>query len=98
MSEPKVPCRTPNPGKPGVTNIPEWKFNAIRTAILALLQDQGEVRWSALTDLVTDRLSPEDRANMGSVGWYTVTVKLEMEVRGEIVRGTGKGPQAIKMA
>ena len=97
MSE-KVACRTPNPGKTGVTHLPAWKFNSIRAAILAILREKGEVRWGDLTAMVSDRLTDEQRANMGSVGWHTISVKLELEVRGEIVRGPGKGPQTIRLA
>ena len=95
-SEAKVPCRTPNLGKSGVTNIPSWKFDAIRRAILAELDEKDVVAWSELTLLVKERLSAEERASMGNVGWFTVTVKLEMEVRGEIERLPGAGPQKIR--
>ena len=94
----KVACRTPNPDKPGVTNIPAWKFDAVRRAILEVLTDKGDVRWSELTDLVAQRLTPAERADLGSVGWHTVSVKLEMEVRGEIRRRATKGPQVIGLA
>ena len=91
----KIPCRTPNPDKPGITNLPAWKFNAIRKAILEILGEQGDVRWSDLTELVRTKLTKDERDNMGSVGWHTVSVKLEMEVRGEIKRRDQKGPQVI---
>ena len=94
----KVPCRTPNPDKPGVTNLPAWKFDTIRSAVLDVLADKGDVKWADLTGLVGEKLSPEERENMGSIGWHTVSVKLEMEVRGEIRRVPGKGPQIIKLA
>ena len=89
-------CRTPNPEKAGTTKIPTWKFDAIRTAILAELAAVDHVRWTDLTAAVNARLSEPDRAKMGSVAWHTVSVKLEMEVRGEIARLPGSGPQVIK--
>ena len=41
MAEERVECRTPNPGKPGITRIPKWKFDAVRAAILEVLRDRS---------------------------------------------------------
>ena len=95
---PKVGCRTPAKGREGVTNIPEWKFNTLSTAILDELKEKGDVAWGELTGLVTKRLSDDEKAHMGNIGWFTVTVKLELEVRGEIERVPGTGPQRIRLA
>ena len=95
--EEKVACRTPAEGRDGVTNIPRWKFDAIRSAILDILQD-GEIAWSNLSDAVAERLTDEQLANLGKVGWHVVCVKLEMEVRGEITRKPGKGRQIVQLA
>lgn len=93
----KTPCRTPAEGRDGVTNIPTWKFLSIREAILAALDDAGDagVPFSQLKDAVADRLSAEDLADLGSVGWHMTSVKLEMEVRGEVGRKVGSGPQIV---
>ena len=90
----RVGCRTPAEGRDGVTNIPAWKFDAIRGAILAILSE-GDMRWSELTEAVRARLSAEQLDRMGKLGWHVVTVKLELEVRGEVVRRAVKGPQVI---
>ncbi|MXU64990.1 DUF6958 family protein [Oceanomicrobium pacificus] len=90
----KVACRTPNAD--GVTNIPAWKFEAMRAAILAALAG-GPLTLKALTDAVPDHLSDTDRAGMGSVGWHVATVKLELEMRGEIGRVPGATPQQIEL-
>lgn len=90
----KVSCRTPADGKSGVTNIPKWKFDTCRRAILATLAD-GNVAFKDLSDLVADRLTDEERAKVGSVGWHVTSVKLEMEVRGEIARLNATGPQIL---
>lgn len=93
----RTACRTPAEGRDGVTNIPTWKFDAIRAAILEILAG-GEIAWADLSDAVAARLTPEQLANLGKVGWHVVCVKLEMEVRGEIVRKPGKGRQILQLA
>jgi hypothetical protein len=50
---------------------------------------------SDLPGLVAAALTPEEREQLGSVGWYTATVKLELEVRGEIRRVPGASPQRL---
>ena len=55
MAEPRVACRTPANGRDGVTRVPEWKFDAVRTATLAAL-DNGPVPFSDLPDVVRARL------------------------------------------
>ena len=90
----KVACRTPTPGRQGVTNIPQWRFDMIREAILQVLST-GEERFADVPALVAARLSDKDRGRIGSVGWNVTVVKLEMEVRGEIARAKGPGPQRL---
>ena len=92
----RVACRTPAEGRDGVTNIPKWKFDAIRGAILDILGN-GEIAWADLTEAVRARLSDEQLSEMGKLGWHVVSVKLEMEVRGEIARKSGKGRQIIQL-
>jgi hypothetical protein len=103
MAEPKqgrVACRTPAAGKGGTSNIPVWKFDLIRGAIRDVLAQAGPEGMANkdLRDAVGARLSAEDLARLGKLGWHVVTVKLEMEVRGEIIRLPGKGPMRIASA
>ncbi|MDG1739675.1 MAG: hypothetical protein P8L68_01595 [Paracoccaceae bacterium] len=93
----KVACRTPTPGRKGVTNIPQWRFDMIRRAIIEVIATD-EVRFADLPDLVRERLSEMDRDRLGSIGWNVTTVKLEMEVRGEVIRVEDKGPQRLVLA
>ncbi|MEL6424057.1 MAG: hypothetical protein AAFQ33_01240 [Pseudomonadota bacterium] len=83
----KVACRTPEGGPKG-TNIPRWKFDAVRAALMACLTD-GPRRVAELKDAVGEALSAEDRTNLGSLGWHVTTIRLELEVRGELVRRPG---------
>ena len=95
MTEDRTPCRTPNAD--GVTNIPTWKFEAIRTAILAAVDEAGPegLPFGQVATEVKERLSADELADLGSVGWHATSVKLELEVRGEIFRMPGVSPQRI---
>lgn len=89
----KVPCRTPAEGRDGVTNIPTWKFDAVREAILCVCAE--ETLFKDLATKVGEQLTADQRARLGSLGWHVTTVKLELEVRGDIARVPGKSPQKI---
>ncbi len=95
--EPRKICRTPTKGRDGVTNIPVWKYEAVRTAILDAIKSAGAdgIAFKDLPDAVRSRLSTDKLANLGSVGWHTTSVKLEMEVAGELKRLDAKGPQRL---
>ena len=94
MTEERVACRTPADGRDGVSNIPVWKFDALRKAILDELGN-GDIKYKDLNDAVRKRLSSDQLDKLGSLGWHVVTVKLELEVRGEVVRRDVKGPRLI---
>jgi hypothetical protein len=89
----RVACRTPAKGRDGVTNIPEWKFEAVRNALRAVLSG-GEVPFQGLSDRVRTQMTDDDLERLGSVGWHVTTVKPELEVRGEIERLPGS-PQRL---
>jgi len=92
----KVECRTPTKGKKP-TRIDAWKFDAMRKAILrAVPKSSAGVLFSALPKLVKKQLTKRQLDELGSVSWYTTTVKLELEVRGEIERVPGKTPQRLR--
>ena len=93
----KVLCRTPTPDKQP-KRIDQWKFDAVRTAILDVLKSSPELPFQDLPDRVGRALGSDDRANLGSLGWYTTTVKLELEVRGEIERVPDVTPQRLRLA
>lgn len=94
----KVECRTPTPGKQP-TRIDRRKFDAVRRAILAVLPRRGEgVLFTNLTGLVKAELTTDELANLGAPMWYVTTVKLELEVRGEIQRVKDSTPQRLLRA
>lgn len=95
-NEPKVLCETPTPGKEG-TRIPKWKYDAVRAAIRTVVPRSTDgIEFRALPDLVQEVLSAEHRQQLGSITWHTVTVKLHLEVIGEIERIAGSRPQRIR--
>ncbi len=97
MTAAKVICRTPTPGRKS-TRIDPWKFVRVRNIILAVLSEHpAGVQFSQLPDLVTAHMSDDEAGQIGSINWYTTTVKLELEVRGEIRRLSGSGPQRLAM-
>lgn len=87
-------CRTP--AAEGSTNIPEWKFDAVRAAILDALAD-GPILNKDLKDKVGARMDATTLETLGKLGWHVVTVKLELEVRGEVERLKGS-PLRIQKA
>ncbi len=91
----KTACRTPAEGRDGVTNIPTWKFELLRDAILHSLA-AGDLPFSQLKDAVRERLDADALNTLGSLGWHVTCVKLEMEVRGEIERVKGVTPQLLR--
>ena len=94
--EARVVCETPTPGKQP-TRILKWKYDLVREAILAAVSlRETSVEFRGLRDLVAAQLSEEQLSKLGSVSWYTTTVKLDMEVKGEIERVPGSRPQRIR--
>lgn len=92
----KVVAETPTPGKQP-TRIDKWKYDLVHDAILAVVPaDENGVEFSQLAQLVEAHLSPADLEKLGSVSWYTTTVKLDMEVKGEIERIPGSKPQRLR--
>ena len=91
----KVACRTP--AAEGVTRIPLWKFDVLRGAILEAVGEAGPVGllYKEMNEAVRPRLSADQLARLGSLGWHVVSVKLELEVRGELVRVEGAKPQRL---
>ena len=84
----------PDPKKQGV-RIDRHKYETIKAAILAAIAGARELPFSQLADAVEARLTaPFD----GSIGWYTTTVKLDLEARGLIERVPDKQPQHLRLA
>ncbi len=92
----KVVCRTPTPGKKP-TRIARWKYDLVREVILrAVPPAPKSVAFAELSKLVAGRISKADQKRLGNISWYTTTVKLDLEVKGEIERVPGQSPQELR--
>lgn len=79
-------------GKQGV-NIEKSKYEQVKTAILDAL-DGKPLTHTELTNQVSEKL----RGNFdGSIGWYTETVKLDLEARRLIERDTTLSPARYRI-
>ncbi|MEJ6390285.1 DUF6958 family protein [Gymnodinialimonas ulvae] len=98
QTEDRVACRTPA-GNGGTSNIPVWKYDLLCAAIRDVLAEAGAdgMANKDLRDAVGAKVSAQDLDRLGKLGWHVVTVKLEMEVRGEIARLPVKGPMRIAL-
>jgi len=95
-TEPTFLCKTPTPGKKG-TRIATWKYDCVRKAIRKCTpKNKTGIAFKDIPKLVEKQLTAQERKTLGSVTWYTVTVKLDMEVRGELSRIPGVKPQHIR--
>ena len=80
-------------GKQGV-NIDKGKYDMVREAIEETLRAQPGITFSALTEEVGRRIGD---VFDGSVSWYVVSVKLDLEARGVLERVDGRSPQRLRM-
>ncbi|MEL7002252.1 MAG: hypothetical protein AAFN93_05895 [Bacteroidota bacterium] len=80
-------------GKRGV-NIKKEKYDQIREYILSVLNERKDITFNLLSDKAVEELS--DTFD-GKVLWYLVTVKLDLEARGEIERITEVGGHKLRI-
>ena len=84
-------------GKSGV-NIEALKYEAVKKAILSLLQDEPDgVPFLELPKRVRRCLDRRPFGPGDSVAWYCVTVKLDLEARGLIERIPGSRRQLLRL-
>lgn len=89
-----VLCRTPTAGK-NPTRIAKAKFDLVRKALLGVVPRKEGILFSELVGQVEGELTPSELESVGSLTWYVTTVKLELEVRGELARVEGSKPQRL---
>lgn len=98
MADETTYCRNPDPDKQG-TNIPTWKYELVRGAILGAVEGSDEgVEFRRLADVVRGCLTPAQTDALGSVSWHTTVVKLHLEAVGEIERIANTRPQRVRIA
>jgi hypothetical protein len=96
--EDRIACYTPTKGRKGATRIPRWKYDCVRRAILDVLEDsdEGQIAFQDLAEYVQDQLTSNQLAKLGSLKWHVTTVKLNMEVDGELERVPRRSPQTLR--
>jgi hypothetical protein len=85
----KVECLNPNTG--GSMNIDKDLYDVIAKAIRKTLQGGKAVSYTDMMDGVKKYIKTNNIDFPGSVGWYGVTVKNDMEARGVIEAFVEKG-------
>ncbi len=80
-------------GKKGV-NIDRSKYDTVRQAIELVLREQPGTTFNRLTELVRERIGGTFD---GSVSWYVVSVKLDLEARGVVQRVDNRSPQRLRL-
>lgn len=93
MSDDRVVLLNPNTGREDLP-IRRAMYEPVRAAILAAIDDAGELAFSDLRAEV-DRRTPASLWDGASVGWYTTSVKLDLEARGLLVRDGS--PQLLRL-
>lgn len=91
-SEEKVLTLHPE-GKRGV-NIKKKKYDQIREYVLSVLREKKDITFDQLSDKAVKELSDTFE---GKILWYLVTVKLDLEARGEIERVPNVGSHKLRL-
>ncbi len=90
----RIITQHPEEGKQGV-NIDRNKYELLRDEILTVIGTFGEISFSELVEVVNEKLTGKFD---GSISWYLVTVKLDLEARGLIERIPGQKPQKLRLS
>ena len=94
-SNDRVTVKNPNTGRDD-TRILRRIYEPVREAILQAVGEAGELAFKDLRAEV-ERLTPPSMWEKSSVGWYTTTVKLDLEARGLIERIPRSRPQRLRL-
>lgn len=81
-------------GKAGV-NISKEKYDQITTTLLEIVREHQEITYQDMNDIAIERLTGKFE---GSIPWYVVTVKLDLEARGVLERIPKTSPHKVRIA
>lgn len=93
MKEEKILTLHPQ-GKKGV-NIAKSKYDTISEFIISTTSKRKDITYKEVNDLAIKKLSKNFD---GSVPWYLVSVKLDLEARGIIERIPKTSPHKLRLA
>lgn len=80
-------------GKKGV-NIDLGKYNLIKETIIEIIHSKGEISYNEMNKMIIQELQHKFS---GSIPWYVVTVKLDLEARGIIERIPNTSPHRLRI-
>ncbi|NTW43035.1 MAG: hypothetical protein HGB14_01070 [Anaerolineaceae bacterium] len=81
-------------GKHGV-NIDQEKYDLIKSSIIEILKTNKEISFGEMIQIIESSLAGKFD---GSISWYVVSVKLDLEARGIIRRIPKSSPQIITLS
>ena len=85
----KVECLNPNTGRK--MNIDKSTYDLISKAIYHTLKQVGAITFTQLLEGVEKCINQQKIKFEGNVGWYTVSIKNDLQARGVIDVFTEKG-------
>ncbi len=94
MNDERVMLENPNTGRDDM-RISRAIYDPVRAAILAAIDEAGTLPLADLRAEV-ERRTPSEMWETSSVGWYTTSVKLDLEAKG-LIRKEGS-PQQLSLA
>ncbi|MEM6629272.1 MAG: hypothetical protein AAF694_06345 [Bacteroidota bacterium] len=80
-------------GKQGV-NILTRRYELVKETLISLLQEHGEISYKEMNEMAEERLKG---ALDGSIPWYVVSVKLDLEARGIVSRIPKTSPHRLRL-
>ena len=80
-------------GKQGV-HILKRRYNIIKEFILSTIKEHGEISYQRLDKLAVQQLK---KTFDGKIGWYVVSVKLDLEAQKIIERVPKTSPHKLRM-
>jgi hypothetical protein len=89
----RILTKHPEAGKSG-RNIRKETYDTIKEAIISILKKEKEVAFYPLGHKVEKQVKGKVA---GKVLWFYVTVKLDLEARGILMRVPGTSPQMVRL-
>jgi hypothetical protein len=91
----KVTCLNPNTGS--TMNIDKNVYELFHGAISAALAGSEAISFTEIVERVSKQFKKSKAAFSGSVSWYAVTVKNDMQSRGQLEVFTKQGKKLHKL-
>ena len=96
QQDPKIECRSPNKPNGPTRSVLAWKFDIAANAIRAALAKQPTgIPFDQIVAAAAQQIDKQVLETLGKPDWLVETVRLELEVRGEVERIKSGGPIPI---